>query len=80
MPDVATVSLHYYALGLKWFSEMIKSNFPFRCSFLTLNSGPYQTNPKNQLMHFTGFIRTSQQNVINENYGKQPCPAKTLSL
>jgi len=31
-------------------------------------------------MHFTGFIRTRQQNVIDENYGKQPCSAKTLCL
>ena len=50
------------------------------CSFLTLNSGPHQANHKNQLMHFTDFIRTSQQNVINENYGEQPCAAETLCL
>ena len=29
-------------------------------------------------MNLTNFIRTSQQNVINKNYGKQLCGVKIL--
>jgi len=31
-------------------------------------------------MHLIDFIRTSQQNVLNENCGEQPCAAETLRL
>jgi len=49
-----------------------------QCSFLALKFRPTSRGPQNSDNARYDFILTSPQNVINENYGKQPCAARTL--